>query len=367
MALRPRFAGSRGRGPDASTGGRRSLGPGRMRVVGWTLALVCVVTIALLAVLLIRWVRQGPQPPYLGGTPPAQLGERASPKPANLLRLAGSGSNLPLTRALADAFTGTRPWLRVRVHESIGSGGGARAAADRAIELGLISRPLKPHEYELGLDTIPYARVAVVFAANPSVPVRGLTRSMVLDLYSGRQTHWSDGSPVIVLQREPGDSSHLAAHTVIPGFAEVDEAAWATRRWRVLYSDRAMQEALLSTPGSVGLFDRGLVAIQDLPLALLEYEGKRARLDTMRDGSYPLSKELAFVLPTDQPDPLALEFIAFVFSSEGQAVIDASGYLPLEPPPRSAFAHLREVGPPPALLENDAASTSDEPAAGSEG
>lgn len=325
----------------------RPITTSRMRGLAWSAALVSTALVVVVGILLIRWVEQSPVPPFLHGDPHTAIEPSGQPKPANLLRLAGSGSNLPLTRELAEAFEATRPWQRVRVHESIGSSGGIRATLDRAIDIGLISRPLKSSEVDQGLDAFDYARVAVVFAANPSVPVRGLTRPMVLDLYSGEMAFWADGSPAVVLQREPGDSSHLAAHAVIPGFETIDQHAWDQRRFRVLFNDRAMQDALLATPGAIGLFDSGLATIQELPLAVLEFEGKRPREEAVRTGSYPLFKELAFVISTDDPDPLALEFIAFVYSGAGQKIIRESGYVPLDPPLRSSFAHLREVGPPP--------------------
>lgn len=318
----------------------------RARAIGWTLACAGSAVLLLTGWLLVRWVEGGPQPPYLDPTHPRIAEPNHAPKPSSLLRMAGSGSNLPLTRALADAFLAKRPWLRVRVHDSIGSGGGVRATHDRAVELGLISRPLKPDEQSLGLTVIPYARVAVVLAANQTVPVRKVSRDELLALYDGRQQFWSDGSEVVVYLREPGDSGHLAAREAIPGFAEVDQRALDARRWSVLFNDRAMQEALLSTPGAVGLLDQGLATIQDLPLSLLEYDGNRPSEENVRNGSYPIIKELAFVIPTDDHDPLAHEFIAFVFSPEGQKVIREGGYVPLEPPEHSHFAHLRALGPP---------------------
>jgi phosphate transport system substrate-binding protein len=324
----------------------RADGSRRARLVGWSLALIGSALLLLTGWLLVRVVQSGPLPPFLDVDAPTSAVTQAAPKPSNLLRLAGSGSNLPLTHALATAFSAKRPWLRVRVHESIGSSGGVRATLDRAIEIGLISQTLQPEARARGLISIPYARVAVVLAANPSVPVRGYTREDLLDLFAGRREHWADGSPVVLLKREPGDSSHLAVYAAVPEFEAVDAEAWAADRGRRLFHDRAMQEALISTPGAVGLFDQGLATIQRLPIVVLEYEGRRPNEEAVRTGSYPIYKDLAFVIPADEPDPLAREFISFVFSSEGQRIIRDSGYVPLEPPAHSSFAHLRAVGPP---------------------
>lgn len=311
------------------------------RVLGWSLSLAGAALLVLTGALLIRYVETGPLPPYLdaNAAPPAAV--RPPPKPANLLRLAGSGSNLPVTNVLASAFMARRPWLRVRVHESIGSGGGVDATLDRAIDIGLISQPLQPSERDEGLVDIAYARVAVVVAANPSVPLRKITRAKLLDLYAGRETFWEDGSPVELLKREPGDSSHLAMYAAVPEFEAVDAQAWASDRGRPMLTDRAMQEALIMTPGAVGLFDQGLAVSQDLPISVLEFEGLRPNEEAVRSGEYPIYKDLAFVLPSDDPDPLAEEFISFVFSKEGQELIRASGYVPLDPPAHSSFAHQR--------------------------
>ena len=336
--------------------------PDRARVVGWSFALTGSALLLLAGWLAVRIVTTSGKPPFLSGQPPIEAHELAAPKPSNLLRLAGSGSNLPLTRALAEAFVAKRPWLQVRVHESIGSGGGVQATIDRAIDIGLISRELRPSEMDQGLEVYPYARVAVVVAANPSVPMRGVTREELLDLYAGRRTHWSDGSPVVLLKREPGDSSHHAVYAVIPEFAAVDAEAWDADRGRKLLHDRAMQEALVSTPGAVGLFDQGLATIQDLPIIVLEFEGLRPNEDAVRSGRYPIAKDLSFVVPADDADRWAHEFISFVYSREGRELIRKSGYVPLDPPERSSFSHLGELGPRPEPDEPD----EPEPSAGSE-
>jgi phosphate transport system substrate-binding protein len=321
------------------------------RVLGWTLSLVGSALLVLTGWLLIRYVEAGPLPPYLetNTAPPAAV--RHSPKPSNLLRLAGSGSNLPVTNELATAFVARRPWLNVRVHESIGSGGGIQATIDRAIDIGLISRPLKPKEADQGLVVIPYARVAVIVAAHPSVPLRKITREQLLDIYSGRETFWEDGSPVELLKREPGDSSHLAMYAVVPELEAIDAEAWDSDRGRKLTTDRAMQEALISTPGAIGLFDQGQAVSQNLQISVLEFEGLRPNEESVRNGSYPIFKDLSFVLPGGEPDALAMAFIAFVFSREGQDLIRSSGYVPLDPPERSSFAHHRLVPGRPELVE----------------
>jgi phosphate transport system substrate-binding protein len=236
--------------------------------------------------------------------------------------IAGSGSNLPLTRALAEAYRREHPEARLVVHESIGSTGGIRAAADRAIDLGLVSRPLKEQERTLGLRVEQYARVSVVFAVHSSVPDRGISRAAILEIYRGRRTRWSDGSPIVPLLRERGDSGHVAVAQVLPAFADASDAAWRSGRWRVLYHDRAMQEALLGTEGAIGPFDLGAIVTQDLPLRALSIDGVPPATP-----GYPFQKELAFVYRADLR-PEARAFVRFATSPAARDLITSLGYVP---------------------------------------
>jgi phosphate transport system substrate-binding protein len=236
-----------------------------------------------------------------------------------------------LTRRLAQAFAAGRKGANVVVHESIGSGGGIRAAFDGAVHLGLVSRPLRPREKWLKLRVIPYARVAVVVAANPSVPSNSLTGEELLALYKGKRTRWPDGSRVRVLQRERGDSSHLVFSRALSGFRPIDENARRARKWKVLYSDSAMQEALMSTPGAVGLFDLGAIRSQGLPLKVLSLNHVEPTNPNVNAGRYLYFKDLSFVCPA-APSGAALAFIRFVFSEEGKALTARNGYIPLNRP-----------------------------------
>lgn len=283
-----------------------------------------VVLLLIVAGVFLAIVGQGARPPFLtraSAARPVAVDDGST-------HLAGSGSNLPLTRALVQAHHLAHPEDPLVVHQSIGSTGGIRAASDGAVHLGLISRPLTAEERRLGLTVIPYARVAVVVAAHKSVPQRGLSRAALLAIYDGRQTRWDDGSRVTVLQRERGDSSHRAVERILPRFAPINEQAYREGRWRVIYHDHEMQEALLSTPGAVGLFDLGAVVSQDLPLKILELEGTSPTKTNVTTGRYPLRKDLAFVFRRAPRGPAA-RLLDFVFSAEGQALIRAKGYIPL--------------------------------------
>jgi len=258
-----------------------------------------------------------------------------------VIRLAGSGSNLPLTREIAEAFMRRWPGKRVIVFESVGSTGGIRAVSDGVVDLGLVSRPFRPAEDGLGLVVLPYARVAVAAVANLDVPEQGLSRSGLIDVFAGERRRWENGAPIVVLQRERGDSSHAAVDRALPDFAAVNDTAYRQERWRVVYNDRAMYETLVSTPGAVGLLDVGATQTQALALKVLELDGVAPTEANLRSGRYPFAKDLSFV-SVEQPAGLAGELVDFVRSSDGQALIRQRGYIPLAAP----LPRLDERGAP---------------------
>jgi phosphate transport system substrate-binding protein len=302
----------------------------------WALVALAVALVAASVTLVLLREARGPRPPFLAEAPsearPVRSAAEATPA---VLELAGSGSNLPLTRALAEAFRARSPGARLTVHESIGTTGGVRAVRDGAIQVGLASRPLTADESRLGLAVTAYARVAVVVATNAGVHERCTTKDDLLAIYGGTRTRWSDGSRLVVLQRERGDSSLLAVGSLVPGFVAVNDAAYREQRWRVLYSDLAMQEALLATEGAVGIFDLGAIEAQRLPINVLCIDGVVPSRETLLSGAYPFGKDLAFVT-AGAPSRLGAEFIAFVLSSEGRELTARLGYLPLPLSPSSS-------------------------------
>lgn len=293
----------------------------------WLGGSAAIVAVAVLGIAAVLELGGGAEPPFLSGAPPAAeaIAREAGDATHEILHIAGSGSNVPLTRALAAAYA-TNGAARPIVYPSIGSGGGVRALVDGAIAIAIVSRPLHERERAHGLVVTPYARVPVVVALHPNVPDRRLSTAEFLDAYRGRKTTWSDGAPLVVLQRERGDSSHEAVARVLPEFAAINDAAYRDGRFRVLYHDDDMEEALVVTEGALGLQGSG-TAIGSPSHVAAAIDGVLPTPEAIASGRYPFVKSLAFVT-VGPPTGEAAAFIAFTQSPAGRAVIEAHGCLP---------------------------------------
>jgi phosphate transport system substrate-binding protein len=240
---------------------------------------------------------------------------------------AGSGTNLPLIRLLAAEFRKRYPEVEIEVPASIGSTGGIRAAADGAIALGLISRPLRKKEQGLGLRVSAYARTPVLIAVHPAVAEDQITHAELLDIYRGTRTRWQDGGEIIVLTREPGDSSIEVLVEGVPGFREVYAESQEAGRWTTLLKDLVMNQMLAGTPQAIGLSDLGAVTIEKHAIKPLRVNGVAPTLDNLENGSYPLFKTLAFIYREEALPAAARHFIDFVGSEQGEKIMRANGYV----------------------------------------
>ena len=294
------------------------------RIASWLPVLLAGVVAVAAAVAWVWAVSAGPRPPFLDEAP-AQAPARRSPAPDGVLDLAGSGSNLPVTRALARAFE-ARTSIPTRVHASVGSSGGERAVWDGVVDIGLLSRPLSERLAD-GLVQVPYGRTPVSLVAHPKVPVSGVSGAELVAIVSGERTAWPDGTPVAFRQREPGDSSHALLAAKIAGFAEADARAYARRLWRVVLHDDEMRAAVADSPGALGLFAEG--EVRDPDLKALAIDGVAPTLGNLASGRYPFGKPL-FLVVQEPLQPEVARFVAFVGGPEGQAVLRAAGVLPVK-------------------------------------
>lgn len=250
--------------------------------------------------------------------------------PSRNFVIAGSGTAQPSVRPLAEAFSMLHPNIRIEIPPSLGSAGGIQAAADGAVTIGLASRPLRDSEKGGGLTVLPYARTIVVIAVHPTVADDGITFDDLVQIYRGAKSRWRDGREIIVLTREPGNSSLMVLDEEIPGFKEAYAESQQAKRWRTIFTYEEMVQVLGRTPYAIGLADMGAITTQRLSLKPLKINGVLPTPENVRSGKYPLVKTMTFVFLKDKLPAEAKAFLEFVRSSEGKTILRAKGYLPVE-------------------------------------
>jgi len=253
------------------------------------------------------------------------LSQNATAEP---ILLAGSGSNLPATRLLVKAFNRLHPEIYFETPTNIGSAGAIRAVADGAVAIGLISRPLLGDEKNLGLFVDTYARTAVVIGSHPLVKDDGITFNELNSIYRGNKTTWKDGQKIIVLNREPGESSIYVLEENVPGFREIYADSIKKKRWPIILKDEGMNNKIATVPYSIGFSDVGAITSQKLKINILKLNGIYPSAKNVLNNTYPLYKTLSFVYRPERLTPAMKTYLSFACSPEGNKVLLKNGYIP---------------------------------------
>lgn len=257
------------------------------------------------------------------GNTAATIGRCIERSQSPRLLVAGSGSTIPLARALADHYPSST--LKAEVADSIGTQGAIRALRDDAIDLGLASRALSAEERSEGFREFPLAQVAVGWVVNGPSPT-SITSSELVEILEGRRSFWPSGTPIIPILREKGDSSISLLRIRMPAVFAAVQNAMAAERFTVALTDQEARNLLSETRGAIGLLDLDLMT--DSALHTIALDGIAPTEANLLAGRYPLLKTLSLILgPRSGAEANA--FVEFAISKRARSVFAERHYLPL--------------------------------------
>lgn len=242
------------------------------------------------------------------------------------LILSGSSTIAPLAGEIGKRFESLHPGVRIDVQ----SGGSSRGIADvrrGTADIGMASRALKPEESDLVAQTIALDGVAVILHRDN--PVAALSKAEVVAIYTGKTGNWSRvggvDAPITVVTKAEGRSTlelflghfRLAAEAIRPS---------------IIIGDN-LQGILTVTgdPHAIGYVSIGTAeheASSGRAIKLLAMDGITPTVANVRNGSFPLSRQLNLVTHGPAP-PLAQAFIDYAASSAVADVVEARYFVPI--------------------------------------
>lgn len=248
---------------------------------------------------------------------------------ADAMEIPGTGACEVLLQGVAEAFNARHPESRVTVPPSIGTVGAMRVVLSDQAVLVRVARPLTKEEKEQGLAYRPFARDMVIFAVGSKVPVRNITTAQLVEIYSGRITSWQalggPNAPIRLLLRQPGDSSLLVIQKHIEAFRNISFHPAA----KLAYTDNKMLDLLQKYHHGIGWLTFSALKKSQSPLHPLVLDGVSPTPENARSQQYSLLEEYALVFKENRLDALATSFLNFLFSPEGQKVMEQFGAVPL--------------------------------------
>jgi len=244
---------------------------------------------------------------------------------ASNLSVAGSTTVLPFAEACAREFNREQ----MDVIATVAGGGtdaGLRRLAAGTADIAMTSRRVGNSEMEAPgghLAEHPIARDAVSIVVSPSLREAGiddLSQEQLRAIYSGEIKSWEElGGPdreIVAVSRSPGSGTGeiFSERVATPGVSVYRDSSAEVEEY-VAGSDRA-----------IGYL--GLNIAQDEGLATIAYEGVVPSMETVKDGSYPLSRTL-YMYTWGEPDDDERAFLEFVTGERGQAIAEELGFVPV--------------------------------------
>jgi phosphate transport system substrate-binding protein len=249
-----------------------------------------------------------------------------APKDTRTLVLTGSSTIAPLAAEIGKRFEAQRPGLRVDV-QSGGSGRGIADVRQGLADIGLVSRALKDDETDLQAFSI--ARDGVCVILHRDNPVAGLTDAQVVAIYTGKLVSWKEAggrdAPITVVNKAEGRST-------LELFCRYYRLKSPDIKAHVVIGDNQQGiKTVAGDPNAIGYVSIGTAEVeagQGAPIRLLPAGGAAASTESVRSGSFPLSRPLNLVLKK-APEGLVKEFLDFAGSEKVDDLVRAQSFVPI--------------------------------------
>lgn len=251
------------------------------------------------------------------------------------LHAVGSSTVLPVVSVAAEIYHEQHPDVTITVSGG-GSGVGIASMIQGTAQIGMASRdPEQQEQAQLKgrADIFTIARDAVAVVVSKAVYVGGvhqLSLQQIADIYRGKVKNWKDvGGPnarILVIDKEASRGTrHVFAKAVLGS-----SHARAPGASIISGSNNEEQAVVARSNNAIGMLSNSWLNDAVRGVAVGEGDGAvLPTIDHVRDGSYPISRELHILLPKDA-SLAARGFLSFLLSDAGQKIVRKAGYLPVK-------------------------------------
>ena len=242
------------------------------------------------------------------------------------LVLTGSSTVAPLAAEIAKRYESEHPGVRIDVQ----TGGSSRGIADarsKVADIGMVSRSLKSEESDLTANTIAQDGITVILHSDN--PVKSLTNEQIVGIYTDKINNWQEvggnNAPITVVNKAEGRST-------LELFADYFKLETTAINADTIIGDNEQGIKIVAgNPNAIGYVSVGAAeynAENGTPIKLLPVNGVEASIETVRTGTFPISRPLNLVTLGD-PKEISKEFIDFSQSSRVKDIIEEQYFVPI--------------------------------------
>ena len=310
----------------------------------------------------------GASPPVSAAAKPRPPKRAAAPELRGIIRVSGAWALYPMMVRWAEEFQKTHRGVRIDVSAG-GAGKGATDALGGLVDIGMISRDVRPEEVQKGGFWVPVVKDAVLPVANAANPVarelraRGMKRSVFSALWiEGKELTWGQ------VAGKPQTRDKVRVYTRSDACGAAD--TWAKYlgklqedlRGVAVYGDPGLAEAVKRDRFGIGYNNLNYAydaktgkPVAGLMIVPIDINGDgrvtkeenlyATRSDARRaiaNGAYPSppARDLN-LLTKGKPKGLTRDFLRWILR-DGQRFVDQAGYVEL--PKQQLTAAVKQVG-----------------------
>lgn len=263
-----------------------------------------------------------------------------TPEAVTTIQNKGSDTMVNLALAWAEAYGERHPEVRIAVTGG-GTGTGIAALINGTVDMANASRAIKEEERAQaqanGIEPVEHivAGDAIAIVVHPSNPVQRLTIPQLSDIFSGKITNWrevgGEDRPIVLLSRESNSGTHVFFLEEVVRRGDPKDKTLFSPDTLLMPSSEGISAEVRQNPNAIGYDGLGYVTPDQKVVSVAPTEGEPyvfPTLETVRDGSYPIARPL-FIYTIGEPQGAVREYLSWILSPEGQAIVQELGFVPL--------------------------------------
>ena len=253
---------------------------------------------------------------------------------AKPISIKGSDTMVIMNSRLAEAYMKRQPGTAIQVAGG-GSGVGIASLINGTTDVAASSRPIKTSEvdklkarFATTGHAVAIARDGLSVYLNAANPVKELTLAQLRDIYTGRVTNWKqvggNDATIVLYSRENSSGTYQYFRDHVLTGRDFSPRA------QTLQGTAAVVNAVSKDANGIGY--GGAAYAKGIRFAAVKKDSASPAvlptLETVRNGSYPISRFLYFYTRSKPAKDLKA-FLEWATSAEGQELVTKAGYFPI--------------------------------------
>ena len=183
---------------------------------------------------------------------------------------------------------------------------------------------------------VPIGSEAFVFFVHKNNPIDSLTTEQIKDIYSGKITNWKEvggrDEEIVAFQRNEGSGSQSMLKRFMGDTPIMEPPKDQINDWMSgIIEEVADYKSRSSSIGfSFRYYVEGIIKNPDIKIVAID--GVYPSVETVKNGSYPITTPLYAVTYYNNKNPNVDAFIEWILSEEGQYIIEQTGYVGVSDP-----------------------------------